>query len=130
MDCYLPDRELHRRNPETRYEERTFRHPHTQHELYSWEQSCWDEATKRYTVTYTYQDLVTAEEWRVRLALRMFELDELHDMFERSGFQIVLQCGDFDRSPLRPNALKWVGLLKHNERQQEDLPAPERGPNL
>lgn len=111
MDCYLPDRELQQRNPDTRHEERSFIDPRSGNTLFSWEQSSYDEATQIYTVLYVYQDTVTGEEWRSRLPLRMFSLTTLREMFEQAGWQVQSEYSDFTQSVLKTNSLKWVGTL-------------------
>jgi len=111
FDCYLPDRELYRRNPDKRYEERTFTDPRTGGELQSWEQGWWDEETSTHHVVYTYEQ-ETGEQVRAHLALRMFELGEIRSVIRQTPFTILSEYSDFEGGPVRPNSLKWVAILE------------------
>lgn len=110
LDCYLPDRELYDRDPEGRFEHRTFAHPVTGVTLDSWEQGWWDEAAKVHHVVYVYR-WPDGTERRTHLQLRMFELLELYRMFDRGGWRIVREASDFTGRPVVTGALKWVGVL-------------------
>lgn len=111
LDCYLPDRELYSRDPDERYELRTFTDPRTGEPLESWEQGWWDEQARIHHVIYVYRRR-DGTETRTHLKLRMFELDELNAAFRAGGWALERACGDFRGTPLGPRALKWVGVLK------------------
>lgn len=111
LDCYLPDRELYDRDPEGRYEHRTFVDPRTGAGLESWEQGWWDEAARLHHVVYVYR-WPDGTEHRTHLKLRMFELPELLDLFTRTGWRVTRASQDFGGTPIGPKALKWVGLLR------------------
>lgn len=110
LDCYLPDRELYDRDPDERYEPRTFRHPVTGERIDSWEQGWWDEPGRIHHVVYVYR-WPDGTERRTHLRLRMFELDELHRLFSRAGWRVVREAEDFQGAPLSRRPLKWVGVL-------------------
>jgi SAM-dependent methyltransferase len=110
MDAYLPDLDLYDRDPHGRYEPRTFTDPRSGERLDSWEQGWWDEPTRTHHVLYVYRHTDGREE-RAHLALRMYELHELHDLVARAGFRVVREAMDFEGTPLAPDALKWVALL-------------------
>lgn len=111
LDCYLPDRELYDRDPEGRYEQRTFADPRTGVPLQSWEQGWWDEAARIHHVVYVYQ-WPDGTEHRTHLQLRMFELPDLLALFTRTGWRVTRASQDFGGTPVGKNALKWVGILK------------------
>jgi SAM-dependent methyltransferase len=111
LDCYLPDLELYDRDPEERYEPRTFRHPTTGARLTSWEQGWWEAAACIHHVVYVYR-WPDGTERRTHLQLRMFELDELLDIFARAGWRVTHQAEDFVGTPLSRRPLKWVGVLE------------------
>lgn len=111
LDVYLPDRELYDRDPGQTYEHRIFRDPRTGRPLHTWEQGWWDEATRTHHVVYTYRDPAGGEE-RAHLELRMFERDELTDLFRRAGFRVAFSAEDFAGRPVRPGSLKWVLQLR------------------
>jgi SAM-dependent methyltransferase len=113
LDCYLPDRELYDRDPDQRYEPRTFVDPRTGVTLQSWEQGWWDEAARIHHVVYVYQWPDGAEH-RTHLQLRMFELPELLETFARAGWRVTRACQDFGGTPIRVGALKWVGVLRRS----------------
>lgn len=110
LDAYLPDRELYDRDPEGRYEPRTFTDPRTGQLVESWEQGWWDEAARIHHVVYTYQWPDGAQR-RTHLELHMFELAELYEVIARAGFKIVRQGQDFRFTELGPKSLKWVAIL-------------------
>lgn len=111
LDCYLPDLDLYDRDPEQRYEPRTFVDPRSGAVLESWEQGWWEPTTRTHHVLYVYQHPDGTQE-RTRLALRMYELPELHRMVADAGFRIEREAMDFDGSPMRDAALKWVATLR------------------
>ncbi|MEZ4235338.1 MAG: hypothetical protein R3F59_04095 [Myxococcota bacterium] len=107
LDCYLPDR-AHDRDPDERFEPRTFRHPVTGERIDSWEQGWWDEPGRIHHVLYVYR-WPDGTERRSHLTLRMFELDELRQLFAAAGWRIVREAEDFVGTPLSGRPLKWVG---------------------
>ncbi len=111
LDCYLPDRDLYSRDPDARYEYRTFVDPRDGGMLESWEQGWWDEAARVHHVVYTYRS-GDGREWRSHLALRMHELGELRELVASSGWRIDREASDFRGGPIRPDSLKWVALLR------------------
>lgn len=111
LDCYLPDPILYARDPNRRYEERTFVDPRTAATLYSWEQGYWDSATRIHHVRYVYESEDGRQE-EVHLRLHMYEREELRAIFARCGFQTTWEGGDFDGAPLRAGSLKWVMQLR------------------
>lgn len=110
LDCYLPDRTLYSRDPDAKYEFRTFTHPTTGEELESWEQGWWDEAAMVHHVIYTYRH-PSGREQRSHLHLRMFERDRLLDAVTRSGWRVAREMSDFTGRPMDAAALKWVAVL-------------------
>lgn len=111
LDCYLPDRELYSRDPDQRYEFRTFVDPSDGGMLESWEQGWWDEERRLHHVVYTYRS-GDGRERRSHLALRMYELGELRAMVSDSGWRIVREVRDFDGTPLGHRPLKWIAVLE------------------
>ena len=61
---------------------------------------------------YVYVNEQSGDEQRVHLKLHMRELDELEDLIDDAGLEIVSAASDFLGAPLRSNSLKWVGLLR------------------
>lgn len=111
LDCYLPDPQLYGRNPERKYEHRTFEDPATRETIESWEQGWWDAERSTHNVIYVYR-YPDQQEYRSHLKLRMYTVDELRQAVHRSGFQIVREAQDFKGTRVRRNALKWVVTLK------------------
>lgn len=111
LDCYLPDRELYDRDPNGRYEQRTFQDPRTGVELQSWEEGWWDEPGRVHHVIYVYR-WPDGTEHRTHLQLRMFELPELLGLFARAGWRVTRASQDFGGTPVGARALKWVGVLR------------------
>lgn len=111
LDCYLPDLELYDRDPDERFEPRSFTDPRSGQLLQSWEQGWWDAATHTHHVLYVYEHPDGRQE-RAHLALRMYELDELRTLVEGAGWRIVSEAMDFEETPLHPDALKWVARLR------------------
>lgn len=111
LDCYLPDLELYDRDPEERFEHRTFTDPRSGEPLQSWEQGWWDAPARIHHVLYVYEHPDGRQE-RAHLALRMYELDELRALIAGAGWRIRQEAMDFEQTPLHPDALKWVGLLE------------------
>lgn len=111
LDGYLPDRDLYSRDPNARYEYRTFVDPRDGGMLESWEQGWWDEAARVHHVVYTYRS-GDGREWRSHLALRMHELPELRELVRASGWRLDREASDFRGAPLAPGSLKWVALLR------------------
>jgi len=109
LDAYLPDPELYGRDPDRRYEPRTFVDPLTGDLLESWEQGWWDEDAHVHHVLYVYRS--GGAERRTHLQLRMFEIDVLRSVIEDAGWRIVMEASDFGGAPVGPGALKWVGML-------------------
>lgn len=109
LDCYLPDVELYDRDPEDRYEPRWFVDPRSGGSLESWEQGWWDAEQRVHHVLYTYRHRDGREE-RCHLALRMYELPELHQMLASSGWVLEQELQDFVGTAVGPGALKWVGV--------------------
>jgi SAM-dependent methyltransferase len=110
LDAYLPDRTLYDRDPETRYEPRTFHDPATGEELDSWEQGWWDEAALTHHVVYVYRS-ASGTERRTHLALRMIELPELRASIAAAGWTIASEASDFVGTRLNARSLKWVATL-------------------
>ncbi|MEQ1568553.1 MAG: methyltransferase domain-containing protein [Myxococcota bacterium] len=108
LDAYLPDVELYSRDPEARYEPRSFVLPSTGEVLTSWEQGRWDPVARVHHVIYVYR-WPDGTERRVHLELRMFELDEIRAALAATGWSIVSEAADFRGRPLTSDALKWVG---------------------
>jgi SAM-dependent methyltransferase len=113
LDAYLPDAELYSREPGAKYEMRTFVHPLTGGDLLSWEEGWWDAATRTHHVVYVYvhQDEGGRED-RIHLALHMYEIEELEDLVEGAGFEILSAASDFRGSPIGAGSLKWVAVLR------------------
>jgi SAM-dependent methyltransferase len=111
LDVYLPDRELYDRDPGRTYEHRIFKDPRTGRPLHTWEQGWWDEPTRTHHVVYTYRDHQGSEE-RAHLRLRMFERDELIQLFHEAGFRVAFSAEDFAGRPVRTGSLKWVLQLR------------------
>lgn len=112
MDAYLPDPTLYARHPEGRYEERTFTDPRTGETLVSWEEGWWDDEHRIHNVVYVYVKQASGAEERVHLQLHMRDLDELEDLIDAAGLEVISAASDFRGSPLRSSSLKWVGLLR------------------
>lgn len=110
LDCYLPAPDLYGRDPDARFEERAFTHPHTGETLQSWEQGWWDAEAHVHHVVYVYVH-PDGREQRAHLRLRMWSLQELHALFSGAGFRIASEARDFEGRPARADALKWVGRL-------------------
>ncbi|MFT4628798.1 MAG: SAM-dependent methyltransferase [Myxococcota bacterium] len=110
MDCYLPDIELYDRDPNKRYEFRTFADPRTGEPLQSWEQGWWNAETRVHHVLYVYRHADGREE-KAHLQLRMFELDELRALIRNAGWRIRSQASDFQGTPVTQKSLKWVAIL-------------------
>ena len=111
LDLYLPDVTLYDRDPNERFEARTFSHPLTGLELMSWEQHAWNARTRVHDVTYVWQ-WPDGHEERLRLSLNMYDMAELRTLFARAGFKVRWEADDFSGSPLRPRSLKWVCELE------------------
>lgn len=111
LDAYLLDRALYARDPDGRYEERTFTDARTGELLESWEQGWWDEEHRIHHVLYVYRR-ADGTERRTHLQLRMFELPELHAAARDAGWTVAREAADFRGLPLGPDSLKWVGVLK------------------
>jgi SAM-dependent methyltransferase len=111
LDCYLPDMALYDRDPEARYEQRTFTDPRTGGPLDSWEQGWWDADKHVHHVVYTYKHRDGTEE-QAHLALRMFELPELRTLLSEQGWQITHEAQDFLGTPLSERPLKWVARAR------------------
>jgi SAM-dependent methyltransferase len=114
LDCYLPDPVLYARDPERRYEERTFHDPRTGGALYSWETGRWDPVRRIHHVYYTYQD-EAQQEHVVHLQLHMYERAELAELFHQEGFQVGWEASEFSGAPMTEDALKWVIELRLRE---------------
>jgi SAM-dependent methyltransferase len=112
LDLYLFDKSLYDRDPNGRYEVRTFTHPVTGGDLVSWEQGWWDAEKAVHHVVYVYHHQDDDREEKVHLELHMYELEVLEQLFEEAGFEIVSAARDFTGSPLGRDALKWVGVLR------------------
>ncbi len=112
LDFYLFDRSLYDRDPNGRYEVRTFVHPVTGGDLVSWEQGWWDAEKRIHHVVYVYHHQDDDREEKVHLELHMYELDELEQVMEEAGFEIVSAARDFEGAPLGKGPLKWVGVLR------------------
>jgi hypothetical protein len=111
LDAYLPDRKLYDRDPDARYEFRTFTDPRTGEPLQSWEQGWWDEPARIHHVVYVYARSDGSER-RVHLQLRMFELAELRQALADAGWRPVRELQDFGGALLGPGALKWVAVAR------------------
>lgn len=107
FDLYLTDLALYDRDPNQRFEERTFIDPRTGTSLHSWEQGWWDAERCVHHVVYTYAHLDGTEE-RVHLALRMFERDEIKQALADAGLNIRREASDFTGRAMHSKALKWV----------------------
>lgn len=111
FDAYLPDRELYVRDPEERFEQRSFTDPTTGERLDSWEQGWWDEADRIHHVLYVYAR-ADGSERRTHLRFHMWELDELRECFADAGFQLLRESEDFVGTPLGARPLKLVGVAR------------------
>jgi len=111
MDCYLPDPTLYQRDPDRRYEQRHFIDPRTGGALTSWEQGHYDPLTQVHSVIYIYRDHLGVET-HAQIDLRMFYPQELAALLDWANFEIVDQWSEFDRTPVEPNSLKLVWLLR------------------
>ncbi|MEQ1503215.1 MAG: class I SAM-dependent methyltransferase [Myxococcota bacterium] len=111
LDCYLLDRSLYDRDPNGRYEQRTFVHPATGVTLDSWEQGWWDEAAKVHHVVYVYR-WPDGTERSTHLQLRMFDLPVLRALLDQAGLRLARESEDFRGTALRPSSLKWVGVAE------------------
>ena len=109
LDAYLPDPLLYGRDPDRRYEPRTFVDPLTGDLLESWEQGWWDEDAHVHHVVYVYRS--GGAERRTHLQLRMFEIDVLRSVVGDAGWRIVTEASDFAGTPVGPRSLKWVAML-------------------
>lgn len=110
LDCYLPDPALYARDPNERYEPRTFVRPDTGEKLVSWEQSWYDELTAVHHVRYTYESPDGAEH-AVQLDLRMWTHEELHALLARAGFTVLHEMADFTGTAMTEDALQSVLVL-------------------
>ena len=111
LDGYFPDPELQKRDPNEKHEPMEFKHPKTGETITSWEQGWWETETQIYNVVYTYAHPDGSEQ-NTHLRLRMYEQAELFALFEQAGFQVVWTASDFEGTPLKPGALKWVARLQ------------------
>ncbi|TVQ87273.1 MAG: class I SAM-dependent methyltransferase [Deltaproteobacteria bacterium] len=111
LDCYLPDPSLYARDPNARYEERVFVHPHSGARLQSWEAGSYDALTQIHEVRYIYRH-PEGQERTVTLRLRMFYPQELRALLDWGGFRIVHEAEDFEGRPLQAHSLKWVLVLE------------------
>ncbi len=109
LDAYLPDPDLYGRDPDRRYEHRTFVDPSTGDLIESWEQGWWDEDKHIHNVVYVYRS--GGAERRTHLQMRMFEIDVLRAAVREAGWRIVTEASDFARAPLESRSLKWVAML-------------------
>jgi SAM-dependent methyltransferase len=109
LDAYLPDPVLYGRDPDRRYEPRTFVDPATGESLESWEQGWWDEREHVHNVLYVYRSRLG--ERRTHLRLRMFEVERLRAIVGEAGWRIVTEASDFAGAPVGRDALKWVAML-------------------
>ena len=107
LDGYLPDLDLYDRDPDARYEPRTFDDPRTGEPLESWEQGWWDAETHTHHVLYVYRHPDGREE-RVHLRLRMFAVEELRHLLATTGWTLVQEASDFVGTPVESSSLKWV----------------------
>jgi SAM-dependent methyltransferase len=112
LDAYLPDYELYDRDPEERFEERTFIDPRTHQRLDSWEQGWWDAAARVHHVVYHYRHADGRVE-KVHLPFRMWEIEELRGAFRRAGLAIVHEASDFRDGGVGHDDLKYVATLQH-----------------
>jgi SAM-dependent methyltransferase len=111
LDGYLPDLALYDRHPHQRFEERIFDDPRTGKRLHSWEQGWWDTETAVHHVVYTYQHEDGREE-RAHLQFSMYTLEELHEIIQEAGFEILKEAQDFEGTPVQADSLKWVAILR------------------
>jgi SAM-dependent methyltransferase len=111
LDCYLIDKKLYNRGPDERYEPRWFTHPQTGEQLYSWEQSWWEEASHTHHVTYCYQHPDGHVE-QTHLDLHMYERSALRDVVDSCGFKLFEEWSDFQSGPVGPNDHKWVAIFR------------------
>lgn len=111
FDAYLADLDLYDRDPDERFEPRTFVHPQTGERIESWEQGWWDAETRIYHVLYVYER-ANGRRQRSHLQLRMFDMETLRGAVRRAGFTVLLEASDFEGSPLGPDALKYVALAR------------------
>lgn len=107
LDCYLEDLDLYDRDPDERYEERTFVDPRTGEVLHSWEQGWWDPDVRVHHVMYVYEHADGRREGS-HLQLRMFTLDEIRAAVTAAGLRILREAEDFDGRPMGDDALKYV----------------------
>lgn len=107
MDCYLPDYSLYTRDPDGRYEERTFTDPRDGGALVSWETGRWDPVQRVHHVVYVYERPDGTAD-RVELALKMWERAELEAMIAAAGLRVMWQSSDFKGAPMITRSLKWV----------------------
>ena len=112
LDAYLPDYELYDRDPNERFEERTFIDPRSGRRLDSWEQGWWDPAARVHHVVYHYRR-DDGHVDRVHLPFRMWELEELRSAFRRAGLDVVHEASDFQDGGVGHDALKYVATLQH-----------------
>jgi cyclopropane fatty-acyl-phospholipid synthase-like methyltransferase len=114
LDCYLIDRELYDRSPHEEYEPRWFIHPETKEEIYSWEQSWWEEEARVHHVTYCYRHPNDKVD-RTHLSLHMYERGELRRTIESTGFKLVSQWSDFRSGAMGPKDQKWVTIFQRQQ---------------
>ena len=110
VDAYLPDYDLYDRDPNQRFEGRTFLDPRTGGALESWEQGWWDPQTRIHHVVYHYRHRDGRVE-KAHLRFHMWELHELHAAFARAGFRLQHEASDYRDTPLEPTSLKWVATF-------------------
>jgi SAM-dependent methyltransferase len=110
-DAYLPDLELYDRDPNQKFEGRTFLDPRTGGALESWEQGWWEPEGRIHHVLYTYRH-PDGETEKVHICFRMWSLEELRAAFVRAGFTIEHEAEDFRSTPLRPKSLKYVATFR------------------
>ena len=116
LDMYRPYPELYQRDPEERYCECDFTHPHTGAQIHSWEQSWYDPETQIHHVKYVYVN-EDGTRHEVNLPLRVFYPKEFEALIDVGGFHVVAEYGDFHNGQVGPNSAKWVLVL---------LPRPAR----
>lgn len=111
LDCYLPDPSLYSRDPDQRYEERSFTRPDTQEQLVSWERSWYDTDKAVHHVQYIYRH-AEGSEHTVQLDLKMWPYDQLHRILAAAGFTVLKEMSDFEGAPMGPGALQSVLVLR------------------
>ena len=111
LDAYLPDYELYDRDPNERFEERTFIDPRTGTRLDSWEQGWWDAAAHVHHVVYHYRHPDGTVE-KVHLPFRMWEVEDLRSAFRRAGLTLLHEASDFQDGRVGHDDLKYVATLQ------------------